>query len=268
MSLKFNHILVLVDYSPSSIHAAEEAALLASRFDSQIHLVHILAKQGIDPENGEDKYYERIEKLEKVKIHLKKIYGVQAKCHLAIGEFYEMIKKIVQDLAINLIVVGVKRKHWLKDFLFESAAQRIIKSVQVEVLSVYPKTDPKKIKKIVLPIGKFVPERGIKIAYELSKKFGAILHLVLITRSNDGENADSKNLITSYFFIKEFTNMPVQCKSISGNDLAEATLSYANLIDADMILMDSGNSPTSKDAKLHKWINTLVSRSFVPVLNI
>lgn len=268
MDSKFNQILVLVDYSQPSIHAAEEAALLASRLESEVHLVHISAKQDVDIENEENGYYEKVEKLDKIKAHLKKAYGVQIKCHLGVGEFYETLKKYVQDLKINLIVVGAKRKHWLKHFLFEGMTEKIIRSVRSGVLSVYPKRNPKKLKKIVLPIGEFVPEKGLNIAYDLAKKFGANLHLISVTKSGDGSSLENKNLLTSYFLMKEFTNMPVECKSISASNLAEATLNYANGIDADIILMDNGNGIEIKGGKLPKWKSNLVSRSLVPVLNI
>ena len=44
MEGNFSKILALVDYSTVSLHAAEEAAMIASKFGSELHLLHISAK--------------------------------------------------------------------------------------------------------------------------------------------------------------------------------------------------------------------------------
>ena len=37
----FKRILSLVDYADTSLHAVEEAAFIASKFDSELHLLHV-----------------------------------------------------------------------------------------------------------------------------------------------------------------------------------------------------------------------------------
>lgn len=275
MDSKFRQILVLIDYSNISIHAAEEAALLASKFDSEVHLLHIstsvASKTGFlpDPENEERDYYDKPAKLERISTHLKKTYSIAAKCHEVKGEFYTTLKKYIYELEIDLLVIGVKKQHWLRDFLIEGMTKRIMRSVQSEVLSVHGEANPKRLKKIVVPVGKFIPEKGIKLAYQLARRFGANLYLISSSKSGDNfANQEYRNLIASYQLFKEITNMPVECKSISGDDLAQATMKYAECIDADMILMDGGSKTHITDNVLRKCRNILLRRSSIPVLNV
>jgi nucleotide-binding universal stress UspA family protein len=275
MDSKFRQILVLIGHSNISIHAAEEAALLASRFDSEVHLLHIsssvASKTGFLPnvENLEEVYYEKVLKLERIRRHLKKTYSIVARCHVTQGEFYTTLKKYIKELEIDLLVIGVKKPHWLRDFLIEGMTKRIMRSVQSEVLSVHGEGNPKRLKKIVLPVGKFIPEKGIKLAHQLARKFGANLHLISSSKSGDNlVNQEYRNLIASYQLLKEITNMPVECKTLSGDDLAQATMKYAECIDADMILMDGGSKNHITDNVLRKCRNILLRRSSIPVLNV
>jgi len=98
MSEGFNRILVLVDLSPASIHTAEEAAGLATKFRSELHLLSISPGYSITsrlfPETdyftttGNENEISRDNKfrLEKTKIDLENRFGVKIKTQLAKGK--------------------------------------------------------------------------------------------------------------------------------------------------------------------------------------
>ena len=105
------------------------------------------------------------------------------------------------------------------------------------MLCVYPDSNSNRLKKIVLPIGKFIPKRKIRLAYELAKKFAANVHLISLNRN--GHRLSSENtkvLMASYQYLKDITNIPIECRTVLGNNLAQATVQYAENIGADLIL--------------------------------
>src|SRR6187401_1856607 len=103
MHLDFTRILALVDFSDTSVHAAEEAALIASKFDSELHLLHISNSNSsyliaqvflFDVAGDEEKsYYDNVDKLEKIKTNLHKRYGVNIRCHVVFGKICQTINR-------------------------------------------------------------------------------------------------------------------------------------------------------------------------------
>ena len=275
----FNRILALVDFSKASFHAAEEAALIASKFESELHLLHISNSNSshliaqvflFDVAGDEEKsYYENVDKLEKIKTDLHKRYSVNISCHVVFGEICQMINRYSDALNINLVVLGAGKENWFKELFFESKAKRIIRSVNSEVLCVYPESNSNRLKKIVLPIEKYIPKRKIRLAYELAKKFAANVHLISLDKNGNGLNKENtKVLMASYQFLKDITNIPIECRTVLGNNLAQSTVQYAENIEADIILIDAGSESFFRGDVLRRWGGNIVNHSSIPVLSV
>ncbi len=281
MEGNFRKILALVDYSAVSRHAAEEAAMIASKFGSDLHLLHISPKFDrsylVRPEAyffdteeyDEQGYYKKVDKLEKLKIDLIKHYDVSAVCFEERGSFVEVVKRHVEDFQINLVVLGFKKRTWLGEIVFQSKTRSIIKVLDCEVLCVNPESDSKKLKKIVLPVGKFIPEKRMRLAYELAKKFAARIHLIALN-NQDGNlsNESAKTLIASYQYLKDVTNIPIECNAVQGKSLAEASIHYAKVVGADLILINEGVESDLRGRILSKFRGNIVNNSSVPVLSV
>jgi nucleotide-binding universal stress UspA family protein len=281
MKEDFKRILVLTDFSQASFHAAEEAAMIAAKFNSELHLLHVSSNSGLSwlwvpgaysfhlSENNKEKNQTPSAILEKIKIELEKRFELTIECHEAEGKLCETVHKYADTLRIDLVVLGAKRENWFKEFLFESKAKDIIRSVNSEVLCVYPESNSKRLKKIVLPIGKYIPKRKIKLAYELAKKFAANVHLISLTRNGRTlSNEDTKILMASYQYLKDITNIPIECKTVLGNNLAQATIQYAEDIGADLILVNAGSESLFKGSVLRRWGGNIVNHSSIPVLSV
>ena len=147
--------------------------------------------------------------------------------------------------------------------------KNIIKCVETEVLCVYPESNSNRLKKIVLPIGKFIPRRKIRLAYELAKKFAANVHLISLNKNGGSlSSEDTKILMASYQYLKDITNIPVECRTVPGNNLARATVQYAENIGADLILVNTGSESFFKNAVLGGWRGSIVDHSSIPVLSV
>lgn len=281
MEGNFSKILALVDYSTVSLHAAEEAAMIASKFGSELHLLHISAKFDRSylfvpeayffdaEENDGQEYDKKIGKLQKLKIALHKHYDVSAVCFEERGSFVKVVKRHVEDFRINLVVLGSRKRRWLSELIFQDKTRSIIKVLDCEVLCVNPESDSKELKKIVLPVGKFIPEKRIRLAYELAKKFTARIYLIALN-NQDGNlsNESAKTLIASYQYLKDVTNIPIECNTVQGRSLAEASMYYAKVVGADLILINEGVESDLRKRILSKWRGNIVNHSSVPVLSV
>src|SRR6187431_3630008 len=117
MESNFRKILTLIDHTDTSLHAAEEAALIASKFDAELQLLHIspdesskgLISPGFSFFEGpkkEEEYYLKVDKLEKVKKELERRFGILITCFENRGDFIEGVKSHVKDFSVDLIVLG------------------------------------------------------------------------------------------------------------------------------------------------------------------
>ncbi|HJS55962.1 MAG TPA: universal stress protein [Chitinophagaceae bacterium] len=278
MESNFRKILALLDYTEASLHAAREAALIASKFEAELQLLHIspdrsskrLVTAGIPffevPEKGEDEYYGEIAKLESVKKELARRYAILITCFENRGEFVDVVTRHVKDFSVDLIVLGTKKRSWLKELLVESKAKSVISAVGCEVLCVSAESKTETLKKIVVPVSKSIPKKKIGIAYELAKKFTARIYLVALNGSEKKSgDPGTKTLIASFRYLKDLTNIPIECNTVAGDSLANATMHYAQIIGADLILIDEGSE---SDLKRPLWNGSIVNHSSVSVLSV
>jgi nucleotide-binding universal stress UspA family protein len=281
MKEDFKRILLLTDFSQASSHAAEEAAMIATKFNSELHILHVSSNSKLSwvlapeayffhlAENDKEREQGTEALLNKLKVALEERFSLNIECHEAEGRLCETVSKYVDEFQIDLVVLGAKRENWLKELLFESKAKDIVRSVNSEVLCVYPESNSSRLKKIVLPIGKHIPKRKIKLAYELAKKFAANVHLISLTKNGRNlSKEDTKTLMASYQYFKDITNIPVECKTVFGNNLAQATIQYAENIEADLILVNAGAESFFKSALLRRWSGSIVNHSSIPVLSV
>ena len=278
MESNFRKILTLIDHTDTSLHAAEEAALIASKFDAELQLLHIspyessksLITSGLLFFNvsviEEEEYYLKIEKLERLKKKLEKRFGILITCFENRGDFIEMVKSHVKDFSVDLIVLGTKKKSWLKEIFIESKAKSLISSVNCEVLCVSSESQTETLKKIVVPVSKSIPKKKIAIAYEFAKKFTARIYLIALSGSEKKiTDQNTKVLIASYRYLKDLTNLPIECSTVSGASLANAVMHYAQIVGADLILM---GDDSESDLRRPLRNGNIVNHSSIPVLSI
>jgi nucleotide-binding universal stress UspA family protein len=278
MESNFRKILALIDHTEASLHAAEEAALIASRFDAELQLLHISPYESSKnfitsgllffnvPVIEEEEYYLKIEKLERLKKTLEKRFGISITCFEDRGDFMKVVKSHVKDFSVDLIVVGTKKKNWLKEIFIENKVNSVIGALSCEVLCVSCGSQTDTLKKIIVPVAKTIPKKKIGIAYEFAKKFAGRIYLIALNRSdNKLSDQSTKTLIASYRYLKDLTNIPIECSTVNGTSLANATMNYARSVGADLILINEGPESYFKN---HLWNGNILNHSSVPVLSV
>jgi nucleotide-binding universal stress UspA family protein len=170
----------------------------------------------------------------------------------------------------DLIIIGKQnnRRRW---FLSGSVPPDVVaKRTNCPVLTVKPGSMDNRTRVIVLPIRDFLPERKLEWAVLLAKRFKAQVHLLAV-----GENAGSKNGLLSQTFLKAYHHLreklhhPVEYSAATRHNPAKAALSYAELIMADMILVNPQTESGISGFTGFRHISDLLTRdSKIQVLDV
>jgi len=138
----YKNILIPVDGSEGSGKALHEAAKLAAKFDAKIYLLHVresstavdyMAYSDSDPtsqiEFGQKVLDESRQKLNKEGIE-------QIEIMMQEGQPAHLILKYVENLDIDLIVMGTHGRRGLDHMLMGSVAEKVVRLSAVPVMTV------------------------------------------------------------------------------------------------------------------------------------
>jgi len=145
--ISLKNILFATDFSEASQAALPYAAAIARRYDSQLHIAHIVSPTGyiIPSEPGDpvtlDSIHEAAladarQRIETLTSHLK---TVPHHTYLREGKVWESLSDIVQTHDIDLLVVGTHGRTGVEKFVLGSKAEEILRQATCPVLTVGPK---------------------------------------------------------------------------------------------------------------------------------
>jgi nucleotide-binding universal stress UspA family protein len=140
VSLK--NILVATDFSPAALAALTCVVPIARKFNSVVHIVHVIhppeidiAPLDLDSEICRQTHMEAQRQMEL----LETVIGtVPHRTWLREGEVSEAVEDLVQSQHIDLAVVGASGKSVLKKFFLGSVAEEIVRTATCPVLTVGP----------------------------------------------------------------------------------------------------------------------------------
>ncbi len=141
----FSNILVAVDFSENSEHAFDYAVTLASQFNAELTVLHVIN----EPVDLRGFYVPHIsfEQLEK-EIEESAVKMMESFCSSRMGAFtnfrtaivtgipYDEIITAAARMDASLIVLGTHGRTGLDRILFGSTAERVVRSAPCPVLSV------------------------------------------------------------------------------------------------------------------------------------
>jgi nucleotide-binding universal stress UspA family protein len=239
MAARFDKILIPVDFSLNTETAVKKAVELAGNCPVMIHLLHI-ARPG---KNAKSQF--RLWVAERDLLQLKSTVQeagphIRVKTHLIRSPAVQRcIIEYSATLGPDLIIIGKQhnRRRWF--YSRHISPDIVAQKSNCPVLTAKPGSIDKKTKVIVMPIGDFLPERKLEWAVLLAKRFKAQVHLLAV-----GEEAEPKNGLLSQTFLRAYHHLreklhhPVEYSAASRHNPAKAALSYAELIMADIILVN------------------------------
>lgn len=270
MPITFENILIPVDFSLNTEVAIKKAVGMAGSEQAVLHLLHVIkpgrhpkhlfarwtAEKELDNWRGtiRDKY-----PLARVRVHVLQGSSVQ-----------EMIIECAGGLKPDLIVIGKKNPPRRWSFFHGVLPAVIAKKTNSPVLTVKPGSADSKTRIILIPIRDFMPERKLEWAVLLAKKYRAQVHLLAIQeQAEKREFALPQVFLKAYHHLRERLHHPIEYSATGRQNMAKATLDYAELIRADMILLNPETESGMSGLAGYRHISDLLGKdSKIQVLDV
>lgn len=264
-------IIVPVDFSPESIYGLEMGLLFGQKEKANIQMVYV-QKSSKDFRPGtyheEHKYAES--EFEKLINKYNKDIASDSRLRFIIkkGKIYEEVVEQAESYKESIIVASTHGASGFEEYFIGSNAYKIITATKLPVLTVR-KRPPKSIKKIVAPLRLHVDTRQkAPVAAELAQLFGAELHLLAVSVTN---NKKDQNRINAYLqqsvsYLKRKGIKPI-VKKLTGESSVTTVCNYCNAVDADIVtIMTSKRS--SMAVLTGSYAQQMVARSDCPVISV
>lgn len=270
MAATFNKILIPVDFTLNTEIAVKKAVELVGPDETVIHLLHVVhpAKKS----KQQFKLWVAERDLHQWKYTIQQS-GPQIKVKVHILRGTSVRQTIIECAAMlnpDLIIIAKQNNHrrW---FLTGSVSPDIVaKRSRCPVLTVKPGSIDNRTRVIVLPIRDFLPERKLEWAVLIAKRFKAQVHLLAVgTDAGPGDGHLSKTFLKAYHYLREKLHHPVEYSAATRHNPAKAALSYAELIMADMILVNPQTESGVSGFTGFRHISDLLKRdSRIQVLDV
>lgn len=230
----FNKLLIPVDFSLNSDIAIKKAASLVGMEKAVFHLLHVVApRQRLAALKARND-------LQQLEGHIRENHpGLDVKIHVLKGASVQhMIVECAKMLNPDMIIVGKQNKprRW---FSFRGILPDVVaRKTNCPVLTVKLGSIDTRTRVIVIPIRDFLPERKLEWAVLLARKFKARVHLLAIRGGRQEGHLPPQVFLKAYHYLRERLHQPIEFVTAVRNNPVKATLSYAELIRADMILVN------------------------------
>jgi nucleotide-binding universal stress UspA family protein len=147
----FENILTAIDFSENSEHAFEYALMLATQFQAELTILHVINEPvdlrgfyvpHISFEQLEKEIEEGAQKMMEKFCQTKLVNFTNYKTAIVSGIPYEEIIKKAEDIAASLIVLGTHGRTGLDHIIFGSTAERVVRSSSCPVLTIRLPVEP------------------------------------------------------------------------------------------------------------------------------
>ncbi len=274
-------ILVPVDFSKSSLYAAEAAADIARRSGAKLVLLHVVEEivgnsfnvtgQIETGDKWEDKLF-TMRLIEKAKKQMEKLQadpkleGVKILPELRVGTPYHGMNQIIIDQKVDLVVMGTAGRSDLEQMIIGSNTEKVVRTAHCPVLTVHDKPSNKEFKEIVYATSLNKDEEVFsRIVRATQKVYDATIHLVRInTPGNFQRDVVVKKYMNDFAKKLQLKNFTINVF----NDLTEeeGIVYFADSINADLIAMATHGRTGFAHVLAGSIAEDVVSHSKRPVL--
>ncbi len=254
MDKLLKQILVVIDFSENSRAVLDNIIPIANAMDCDVHLLHVAERSW-----RRDQVAEATNKL--MQLQTWYIRGVTKGrylfTHCAEGKMEKQVREYALRNQIDLVVLTHHRRYPWSKWLRSINIDRLAKRTKCPVLNIPDPANLKAIQNIVLPVTDVLPLRKIMFASYLARMKDARIHLVALTGGGVAAQEAGENIYLqkAYQLLKDNTELEVECHPVSGDNIANTTLHYAERVNADLIVVEPG-----KEAELPGFLNNIFSR--------
>ncbi len=253
-------ILVLWDFSQKAECAFAHAVNFAEATGTDITLLHVVKKDS-DISGVEQKLEPIAKKLQdesKIGVHIRVIKG----------SIFKSISRYASQSHVEMVVMGT---HGLKGMqrITGSWAIKVIRGSKVPFLVVHDMPSSKQYKNILFPIDyKKENIEKIKWAHFLYSLYKCKINII---HPKVSDKTFKKRIYSNMVFTKKYfdnTDIPYTIETI-GKDLAEETISYAQQINAELILIALSKTLTFADFLMGPTEQAIIAnKAKIPVMVI
>lgn len=239
MAVSFKRVLIPVDFSLNTEIAVKRAVGLTGGDDAVLHLLHVV-RPGRRPEHH-FKMWAVQKELEKWVSTIHDLQGnIRVKTHVLKGRSVQrMIIECADMVKPDLLIIGKQNSSRRWPFFPGVSPAGIAKRSDIPVLTVKPGSAGSRTRVIVIPVRDFLPERKLEWAVLLARRYKAQIHLLAIHDQPEPKDwALPQVFLKAYNHLREHLHHPIEYASSGRLSPAKATLNYAELIMADMILVN------------------------------
>jgi nucleotide-binding universal stress UspA family protein len=137
----YKRILFPLDFSETAPLVAGHAAIMASRFQAELHLLHVVPGYEHHAFASYEKVMHEIKQDSLAQMEsfaARHLSGIKTLNHVASGHTGRGILSYARDHDISLIIMGTHGRSGLGQLVFGSVAQRVVQSSKVPVMTVNP----------------------------------------------------------------------------------------------------------------------------------
>ena len=263
MAIVFNKLLIPVDFSLNTGLAIKKATGLTGTDKAVLHLLHV-----VNPYRPIEALAAKTQ-LEELAQRTKEDHPeAEVKTHILKGvSTQRMIIECSKILAPDLIVIG-KQNNCRQWRLFQTISPATVaRKTNCPVLTAKPGSIDSRTRLIVIPIRNFLPERKLEWGILLARKYKAQIHLLAIQeKQHDGM---PQVFLKAYHHLRESLHHPIEFSTVMQQNPARAALDYAELIMADLILVNPATESDVTGFTGTRHISDLLGRdSKIQVLDV
>lgn len=268
-------IIVAIDFSAGSLHALDYAISFANHTKSNLMMVWVNNQLTQDAFNGEvnpfkDEAVKNFEDLLQSKKHLLQHGKLSYK--LRRGKVYQEIAAQAKSMNASLIIAGTHGVTGYEEFWIGSNAYRIVSYAPCPVITVrYDfKIKPEGIKNIILPVDSSADTRQkIPFAVKIASQFNADIHILAIystSLKSVQRRVENSALLAQRYIVD--AGLQFSLTTQHAENITNATLEYAQTIDADLISIMTEQESNAANILLGPFAQQMVNYSHIPVLSI
>ena len=142
-SISLKNILFATDFSEASEAALPYAAAISRRYDSQLHVAHIMYIAPSQPDDPVtfDSIHEaaRADVRRRMETLASQLKTVAHQTHVREGEVWKSLSDLIQTHEIDLLIVGTRGRTGVEKLVLGSKAEEILRQATCPVLTVGPK---------------------------------------------------------------------------------------------------------------------------------
>ncbi len=277
---KLHQILIPVDFSPSGECALEYGAYLASKFNANLILLHILEGAHKYPHdwfndtnlltNPVSIKIKATKKLNEYATTIAKKYGIHVQYIYSTGNPAQRITETVHEQNIDLIVMGTHGANGFEEFFMGSNAHKVVTLSPCPVITIREGFSPSEIKSIVLPIDESLHSRQkVNDILPLAAQCHAVIHILGLLKGIDETDLAKLNikLDTVEDAVKK-AGVIYTREVLHTDNIALAAMKYAEDIHAEMLSTMTDHESHLTGMFMGAFAQQIVNHSKVPVLSI